>query len=220
MGETSEPGEHEEQRIRRRVSDVAVGLFLERGFEQVTVADVAAAADIPEPALLGHFPAKEDLVTHRLADHEGEAAEVVARRPAECSPLEALRRHFLDGLARRDPATGLNDDPEVLAFHRLLYTTPSLAAHLHAHAERSETALAGVLADVLGGEAAGSAEARVAAGQIVATRRVLARDNRQRIAAGSSAAALHLAATAAARSAFAHLEAGLPRLARTRPQPD
>ncbi|MCZ9336804.1 TetR family transcriptional regulator, partial [Streptomyces sp. TRM76130] len=73
--------------------------------------------------LFRYFPAKEDLVLYRIADHEDEAARVVAEGP---DPLTALRRHFLAGLERRDPVTGLNDDPEVLAFHRLLYGTPAL----------------------------------------------------------------------------------------------
>ncbi|MFC7471264.1 TetR family transcriptional regulator [Actinomadura keratinilytica] len=58
----------------RRLSETAVGLFLEHGFERVTVADVAAAAGVSKPTLFRYFPAKEDLVLHRLADHEGRRA--------------------------------------------------------------------------------------------------------------------------------------------------
>lgn len=51
----------------------------------------------------------------RLADHEGEAGAVVAGRAPGSSPLAALRRHFRAGPDHRDPVTGLNDDPGVLA---------------------------------------------------------------------------------------------------------
>ncbi|MDG9702930.1 TetR/AcrR family transcriptional regulator [Streptomyces sp. DH37] len=202
--------ERKKRQMYQRLSDTAIGLFLEKGYEQVTVADVAAAVDISKPTLFRYFPTKEDLVLHRLADHEGEAGRVVAHRPAGCSPLEALRRHFLDGLARRDPVTGLNDEAEVLAFHRLLYGTPSLVARLHAHVERNEAALA----DVLGSEAGGVVRARLAAGQIVAVQRVLAQENWRHMTVGRSADAFYPEAVAVARSAFAQLEAGLPHLAR------
>src|SRR6059036_3770863 len=105
------------------VSEIAIRLFLERGFDAVSVAEIAAAAEISKPTLFRYFPAKEDLVLHRIADHEGETARVVAH---EAHPLAALRRHFLDGLERCDPVTGLNEHPDVLAFHTLLYGTPSL----------------------------------------------------------------------------------------------
>ncbi|EFH31366.1 oxidoreductase [Streptomyces pristinaespiralis ATCC 25486] len=117
----------------RAISDAAVALFLERGFDAVSVAEVAAAADVSKPTLFRYFPTKEDLALHRFADREDEAARVVAARPAGVPPLDALHRHFLDGLARRDPVTGLNDEEGVLAFHRLLYGTPSLVARLHAY---------------------------------------------------------------------------------------
>src|SRR5690606_5804644 len=166
MGDEGGLRERKKRQMYRRLSDTAIGLFLERGYEQVTVADVAAAVDVSKPTLFRYFPAKEDLVLHRLADHVGEAGRVVAGRPAGQSPLEALRRHFLDGLDRRDPVTGLNDDPDVLAFHRLLYGTPSLVARLHAHVERDENALAQVLAR----ESRRGVRARLAAGQILAVR--------------------------------------------------
>jgi AcrR family transcriptional regulator len=150
--------ERKKQRMYQVVSDIAIRLFLEKGFDAVSVAEVAAAAEISKPTLFRYFPAKEDLVLHRIADHEGEAARVVAE--AEGEPVEALRRHFLQGLERCDPVTGLNDDPRVLAFHRLLYGTPSLVARAHTHQERSEAALA----EVLGGDL----DARLAAGQIMA----------------------------------------------------
>ncbi|MFI1310020.1 TetR/AcrR family transcriptional regulator [Streptomyces albidoflavus] len=198
----------------RRLSETAVGLFLEHGFERVTVADVAAAAGVSKPTLFRYFPAKEDLVLHRLADHEGEAGAVVAGRPPGCSPLAALRGHFLAGLDRRDPVTGLNDEPGVLAFHALLYGTPSLVARLHTHQERDEAALAEALAPAdSGGETGAGVGERLAAGQIVAVRRVLAQENWRLIAAGGSADDLAAEAARVAGAAFDQLCRGLPRLA-------
>ncbi|MEU6503044.1 MULTISPECIES: TetR family transcriptional regulator [Streptomyces] len=202
--------ERKKQLTYQAVSDAAIALFLERGFDKVSVAEVAAAADISKPTLFRYFPAKEDLVLHRFADHEDESARVVAARPAGESPLDALHRHFLDGLDRRDPVTGLCDAPEVLAFMRLLYGTPALVARMYAYQGRSEAALA----DALGG---GLPE-RLAAGQIVAVLRILALDNWRRIDAGESADEVRVGAARAADAAFAQLRTGLEAPSRTDPE--
>ncbi|MEO3767210.1 TetR/AcrR family transcriptional regulator [Streptomyces sp. B8F3] len=219
MGDTGGLRARKKRQMYERLSDTAIRLFLEKGYEQVTVADVAAAVDVSKPTLFRYFPAKEDLVLHRLADHAGEAGRVVGERGTGRSPLDALRRHFLAGLARRDPVTGLNDDADVLAFHRLLYGTPSLVARLHAHTERDEAALADSLGREIGGGAGGGTgpgvRARLAAGQIVAVQRVLAQENWRQITAGHRADALYTEAVATAEAAFAQLGAGLPDLAGT-----
>lgn len=202
--------ERKKRQTYERLSETAIALFLERGFEKVSVAEIAAAADVSKPTLFRYFPAKEDLVLHRFADHEGEAARVVA---GAGSPLEALHRHFADGLARRDPVTGLNDDPRVLAFHGLLYGTPSLVARAYAYQGRSEAVLASALTGARrpGGPvvAAPVVAARLAAGQIVAVQRVLAEENWRRIAAGESADGVYPDAVAAAELGFGQLRDGL-----------
>ncbi|MEV5915937.1 TetR/AcrR family transcriptional regulator [Streptomyces chartreusis] len=198
---TSEPGlrERKKRRMYETVSETAIRLFLEKGFDAVSVAEVAAAAEISKPTLFRYFPAKEDLVLYRIADHEDEAARVVREGAA---PVEALRRHFLDGIERCDPITGLNDHPAVLAFHSLVYGTPALVARMYGYLERSEAALA----DALGG----GLDARLAAGQIVAVQRILAEENWRRVSAGEPVAEVKKDAVAAAERAFGLLEAGLP----------
>ncbi|MFF9770489.1 TetR family transcriptional regulator [Streptomyces sp. NPDC014636] len=193
--------ERKKRQMYQDVSDIAVRLFLERGFDAVSVAEIAAAAGISKPTLFRYFPAKEDLVLHRIADHETEAARVVAQ---VADPVDALRRNFLAGLERRDPVTGLNDHPQVLAFHTLLYGTPSLVARAYAHQERSEAALAGALG--------GGLDARLAAGQIIAVQRILAQENWRRIAAGEPVEEVAPDAVRDAERAFRRLAEGLPDL--------
>ncbi len=197
--------ERKKLRMYRDVSDIAISLFLEKGFEKVSVAEVAAAAEISKPTLFRYFPSKEDLVLHRFADHETEAARVVAERAPGRSALDALRLHRLAGIERGDPVTGVNADPHVLAFHRLLYGTPSLVARLYAYLERSEAALGAALG--------GTLEARLAAGQIVAVQRILAMDNWRRIADGEDVAVVRRDAVAATEAAFARLAEGLAEYA-------
>jgi AcrR family transcriptional regulator len=179
---------------RDAIANAAISLFLAHGFDEVSVADVAAAAEVSKPTLFRYFPTKEDLVVHRFADHLGEAARVVRNRPPGLPPLAALHRHVRDGLDRRDPVTGLNDHPEVLAFHRLVFTTPSLAGRVHRYTVEDEAALA----DALGGDV----PARLIAAQVLATMRVLAQINWAKLANGHSADDVHPQAVADCDLAF------------------
>ncbi|MFF7448208.1 MULTISPECIES: TetR family transcriptional regulator [unclassified Streptomyces] len=198
--------ERKKRRTYETVSEIAIRLFLEKGYDAVSVAEIAAAAEISKPTLFRYFPAKEDLVLHRIADHEDEAARVVREAPRE-APLVALRRDFVAAIERGDPITGVSDHPAVLAFYDLLYGTPALVARMYTHLERSEAALA----DALGGDL----DARLAAGQIVAVRRVLAQENWRRITGGEDVDVVRAEAVVAAGRAFDLLEGGLPQPART-----
>ncbi|XMA36586.1 TetR family transcriptional regulator [Streptomyces albogriseolus] len=185
------------QRTHDAIADAAVSLFLEHGFDRVSVNDIAVAADISKPTLFRYFPTKEDLVLHRFKDHQGEAARVVRDRAPGVEPMTALHRHFRAGLDRRDPVTGLNDHPEVVAFHRLVFGTPSLAGRLARYRLEDEEALADALGEGI--------EARLRAAQALAVLQVLARVNWQRIADGRTAGDVHPEAAADADLAFDRL---------------
>jgi AcrR family transcriptional regulator len=187
-------------RTHDAIADAAISLFLTHGFDHVSVTDIAATAEVSKPTLFRYFASKEDLVLHRFADHKGEAARVVGDRQPGVPPLTALHRHFRAGLDRYDPVTGLNDHPEVLAFHRLVFTTPSLAGRLTQYMLDDEEALAGALGPGI--------EARLRAAQVLAVQRVLARTNWQKIADGRTARDVHPEAVADADQAFAQLRSG------------
>jgi AcrR family transcriptional regulator len=184
-------------RTRDAIADAAISLFLVHGFDQVSINDIAATAEVSKPTLFRYFASKEDLVLHRFADHKGEAARVVAGRSAGVPPVTALHRHFRAGLDRYDPVTGLNDHPEVLAFHRLVFTTPSLAGRLTHYMLDDEEALAAALGPGI--------EARLRAAQVLAVQRVLARTNWQKLAAGRTARDVYPEAVSDADLAFAQL---------------
>ncbi|PSJ26005.1 TetR family transcriptional regulator [Streptosporangium nondiastaticum] len=203
--ETTGLRERKKQRTRQTLSETAIALFLERGFDRVSVAEVAAAAEVSKPTLFRYFPAKEDLVLHRIADHQGEAARVVRGRAPGESPLAALRAHFHARLDAGDPVTGLCDVPAVLAFRDMLYSTPSLAARLMQYAAEDERALAEALAEA----GADEVTAGLAAAQVIAVHHVLARDNWARLSAGSITDAVLAAAHADAERAYGLLGAGL-----------
>lgn len=200
--------ELKKERTRRAISEAAIALFLEHGFDRVSVADVAAAAEVSKPTLFSYFPSKEDLVVHRFADHQEQAAEAVRTRPPGEPALDALLRDFLAGLARRDPVTGLNDHPAVLAFTALVYGTPSLAARVGEYVARAEESLTEALREAPDLPGPQELAAALLAAQVTATQRVLALHNWRRIRDGRTADELYAEAVEDATGAFGLLAHG------------
>ncbi|MEV4396809.1 TetR family transcriptional regulator [Nonomuraea sp. NPDC049607] len=198
--------ELQRRQTHEAISTAAIALFLERGFDEVPVTEIAAAAGVSKPTLFKYFPTKEDLVLHRFADHKGEAARVVRGRGADEHPVAALRRHYLDGLAAHDPVTGLNDHPEVLAFHRMVFDTPSLALRLSHHMTQDEAELTEALAETMD-----ELTATLLAAQVLAVQRVLARRTWAQLAGGRPLPEAEADAVSAAEHAFAQLAGGPPR---------
>lgn len=78
--------ERKKRQTRQYISDVATGLFLERGFEAVTVAEVADAANVSVNTVYNYFPAKEDLFLDRSKGVIDRLSRWVRGRPSPCSP--------------------------------------------------------------------------------------------------------------------------------------
>ncbi|WP_283136353.1 TetR/AcrR family transcriptional regulator [Rhizohabitans arisaemae] len=191
-------------RTRQTLSDTAIAMFLADGFDAVSVSDIAAAAEVSKPTLFRYFASKEDLLLHRIADHRGEAARTVRdRRPGE-TPLDALHRSLVEKLDRRDPVSGLCDHPQVLAYHRLVFTTPSIASRVIEYGAAETEALAEALAEAVRTGLA----ARLTAAQVIAVQQELARDTWSELAAGRSADEVHPEAVHAADTAYALLKNG------------
>src|ERR1700678_3142971 len=76
---------------RQAISDAATRLFIERGFDQVTVDEIAAAADVGRMTVFNHFPRKEDMFFDR--DEEGReiVREALRQRDPRVAPIETLR---------------------------------------------------------------------------------------------------------------------------------
>src|SRR5213593_768397 len=99
---SAEPGlrERKKQQTRQAIAEAAQQLFAERGFEAVTVAEVARAADVSEGTVFNYFPAKEDLFYSGMVAFEAELVEAVReRRPGESVPT-AFRQFVLDRSVR------------------------------------------------------------------------------------------------------------------------
>ena len=187
------------QQTHDALSEAAITLFLERGFDEVSVTDIAAAANVSKPTLFKYFPTKQDLVLHRIADHQHEAARVVDASAAP--PIEALRDHFLAGLDDRDPVTGLNDHPAVLAYNNLVFTTPALETRLAQFVASDQQALAVALGNDL--------RAEITAACLISVHQVLSRRNWQAMSSGTAASVYYPTARAEAVTAYNSLAAGL-----------
>ena len=90
--------ERKKQRTRELIVERAMALFDERGFEHVTIAEIAAAADIAPRTFFGYFPAKEDVVFHdfdvffaslRERLHSARKARARSTRSATGSPASS-----------------------------------------------------------------------------------------------------------------------------------
>ncbi len=164
--------ERKKRLTRQRISGEATALFLERGFDEVAVAEVARAAGVSTMTVFNYFPRKEDLFLDRIPEATELVVGAVRGRGADESPLAALRRLALELLAQRHPLGGLGEGFEY--FFRTVLAAPSLRARAREAAEEIEAALAGALAEAAGGDPARpDRDARLAAAMIVAAWRTL-----------------------------------------------
>lgn len=125
---------------RRKISDVATVLFLDRGFDAVTVADVARQAGVSSVTVFKHFPRKEDL----LFDREEDAVEILRAAVRDRDPgIDALT-------SLREAAFRLVDDCHALSalkqgsipFFRTVAGSPALIARAREIGAELQQALA------------------------------------------------------------------------------
>src|SRR5919197_6569618 len=92
--------ERKKERTRAAIADAALELFRERGFDAVTVSEVARAADVSEGTVFNYFPTKEDLFYGRMETFEETLVEAVRRRPPGEAVLAAFHRTVLEQSGR------------------------------------------------------------------------------------------------------------------------
>jgi AcrR family transcriptional regulator len=90
--------ERKKAELRARISEVATALFLDRGFDAVSVSEIAEAADVARPTVFAHFARKEDLLFDRYPEAEALVVGAINERPAGTSAVAALSE-LLVGLA-------------------------------------------------------------------------------------------------------------------------
>ncbi|MEV4168985.1 TetR/AcrR family transcriptional regulator [Nonomuraea sp. NPDC049709] len=137
--------ERKKEQTRRRISEVALRLFDERGYDAVTVNEVAEAAGVAKVTLFTYFPSKECLVLDAVKD---DTAAIVAGREAGQSPFDALREHYR-GMARQ--GTGEVDVEGMITRVRVISASPALLAGVHQTNMGQRYELATALAEAMPG---------------------------------------------------------------------
>ncbi|SNR48387.1 TetR/AcrR family transcriptional regulator [Actinomadura mexicana] len=205
--------EMKKQQTRQSISHQATRLFLRHGFDRVTIADVAAAAQVAKMTVTNYFPRKEDLALDLHEVFVALLARTVAERAPGESALAALRRGFLEAVRRHDAVIGFSG-PD---FARMITESPALVARLREFHEEREDALAAVLAEEAG---AGPDDVlpRLVAAQLGGVHRVLFRETLRRTVRGETHEEIEAALAESAKTAFDLLEPSLGSYA-TRPAP-
>jgi AcrR family transcriptional regulator len=134
--------ERKKAQTRQALSDAALELFLERGYDQVTVAEIAMAADTALGTLFKHFPdGKESLIFDDGSQRTAALVSAVRDRPAGQPILRALR----DFLSTRGPFRR-NPSPDFQRKTELIVNTPALREYQLKLWIRSQDALAKAIA--------------------------------------------------------------------------
>lgn len=208
--ETCGRRERKKLATRQAILDAAKELFSERGFDNVTISEVAEAADVSVATVFNHVRTKEDLVFfHQPADERALAEAVRAAVPGQ--PLtDAVRRYEVERVTmKHDSGTleGYRRHLGIVAGSEALQVRERWIEH------RRRDELTAAVAEVLG-RAGADLEVQLLAGQLVAAHRVIDGEVRRRLVAGQAPATVHRAGLEAIARVFAALDAGAGRYVR------
>jgi AcrR family transcriptional regulator len=136
--------EDKKRRTRETIAQAAVDLFAERGFDSVTVEDVARAADVSRQTVFNYFPTKEQMLFDRDPEVEAALVAAVRDRPAGSSPVDAFRGHTHRFWERMQAV--LNDGPLPHGFWEIVRASPTLRDYAEATFARQARSVARALA--------------------------------------------------------------------------
>jgi AcrR family transcriptional regulator len=199
--------ERKKEQTRKAISEAALRLFAERGFDGVTVAEIAGEADVSVATVFNYFPTKEDLVYGRMEAFEAELLDAVRNREPGESALAAFVRFV--GEPR---GWLLSEDPEaaqrLTAITRIITSSPELIARENEIFARYTESLAELLAAETGASARDSTP-WVAANALIGIHRTLLDQTRKEILAGTPTARVARNVRSQAKRALELLEHGL-----------
>ena len=194
--------ERRKQETRQAISDIATRMFVARGFDEVTISQVAGAAGVAKMTVTNYFPRKEDLVFDRAEAVIGHLAAVAAARAPGESMLTAVRLDYAGAVARADVTLGLSSP----AFARMIASSPALATREREMLLLRERALGDAMAAETGAD---GPQLRLAAALLASVHRVLYAEARRRSLAGQPRAEICAVLAGAAARAFDLLEPAL-----------
>jgi AcrR family transcriptional regulator len=222
------PGRRELRKAQTRavVRETAQRLFAERGFDAVTIADVAAAADVAVQTVFNHFETKEALFFDGRTPWVEDAAAAVTERAAGTDPVTALRRYLETDL------TQLMDQesrPENREYLEALHRSPSLQARERTLVDQAGERVAAVLGVAIANGDWSAAPAsdlarahvlsRLVADLFLIAGRVLVLENRRLLLAPEPDGPRRLPAQETTAATLTELELCVRGLARQLPEP-
>ena len=211
--------ERKKRLMRRQLSDVATAMFLERGFDAVRVAEVAAACGVSEKTVFNYFPVKEALIMDQLE------STLAALRAELADPVLTPVQAVLAILARElgsmtAPLAGQGDAAEsrraIRRFGDLIRATPSLRAYQADMMERAASVAAEVLAE-RAGMTADDPEPQIAARALLGLWRIQASSLRRHLDLARTPARLRELVTADVHRAAELIGTGLNAFAAAEP---
>jgi AcrR family transcriptional regulator len=195
--------ERKKERTRQLIAATARRLFAERGFDKVTVTEIAREADVAPATVYNYFPTKEDLFYSRLEAFEDELLSAIRTRSAGQSVLDAFAGFLLaqEGvLAMRAP------EAQIQTITRVITESPALLARERQVFDAYARDLAGLLAEEADED---RIVCQVVANTLLGLHRALIDYVREQALAGTPAARIRRGVRKEAERAIARLERGL-----------
>lgn len=155
--------ERKKQATRRHIAGVAKKLFTDRGFDNVTVAEVADAADVSKMTVFNYFPRKEDLFLDQHAYQVRDIEQALAVRAPGESVATALRRYQHHLLETHHDLSGTAEG--IAGCWKVISASASLLGRLHEQALELQAAITDLLTD----ETGDPVRSRLVAGQLAAS---------------------------------------------------
>ena len=149
MADTPSLGRRERKKAatRKAISDVATRMFLERGFDEVSIREVADAADVSPTTVFAHFPQKEALVFDEDDEQRDRLVGAVRDRPTGVTISRAIHDFYVAEIRANIDEHG---DDVTRIFLSFLAETPALREYAAKMWLRHEDALSDAIADELG----------------------------------------------------------------------
>jgi AcrR family transcriptional regulator len=196
--------DRKKRETRETITAAAMALFGARGYDAVTVADVARAAGVSEKTVFNYFPAKEDLVFNEGQARRDALLHAIRTRPAGTSLVEPFRRQTLELIDRVERGA----DPRIVAVPRLVAGSAVLRERLFLGWEREAAVLTPVIAEETGSGPDDLVPA-VVARSLAWTNRLVFRAAFNRLIAGEDERTLAADLREQAHRAYDQLERGL-----------
>jgi AcrR family transcriptional regulator len=203
--------ELKKEQTRQLITATAFRLFADRGFDRVTVAEIAREAQVAEATVFNYFGSKEDLFYSRLDALGAQLTETVGDRPPGEPALAAFRRALLaqeEGLLAQVESGDAEALARLRAVSRVIADSPALIAREQQAMSRTADALAALLAAEIGA-ASDDIRPQVAANALLGLHQALIDYVRRRVLAGDDASGLAAEVHNLAAAGLALLEHGL-----------